>query len=73
MEKLMKQTEERHSESRMHEICPSGLMRGSPRAVIGLVPLIPTEPPYSTALDLLLTCATISDARDMTKARLGEK
>ena len=26
----MKQTEERHSESRMHEICLSGLMGGSP-------------------------------------------
>ena len=28
MAKQMKQTEERHSESRMREICPSGLMRG---------------------------------------------
>jgi hypothetical protein len=31
----MKQTEERHSESRMRAIRTSGSMRGSPLAVIG--------------------------------------
>lgn len=48
MAKLMKQTEERHSESRMRAIRTSGSMRGSPRRSLALAPLIPSGSPYST-------------------------
>ena len=46
----MKQTEERHSESRMREIRTSGSMRGSPRRSLAFAPLTPSGAPYSTAL-----------------------
>ena len=39
---------ERNSESRMRENRPSGLMRGGKQTVIGLVPLNPSLPAYST-------------------------
>ena len=38
----------RNSESRMRENRPSGLMRGGEQTVIGLVPLNPSLPAYST-------------------------
>lgn len=44
----MKQTEERHSESRMRAIRTSGSMRGSPRRSLAFAPLTPSGSPYST-------------------------
>jgi hypothetical protein len=48
MAKLMKQTEERHSESRMRAIRTSGSMRGRPRRSLAFAPLTPSGAPYST-------------------------
>jgi DNA invertase Pin-like site-specific DNA recombinase len=48
MAKLMKQTEERHSESRMRAIRTSGSMRGRPRRSLAFAPLTPSGSPYST-------------------------
>ena len=47
----MKQTEERHSESRMRAIRTSGSMRGSPRRSLAFAPLTPSGSPYSTNSD----------------------
>ena len=49
----MKQTEERHSESRMRAIRTSGSMRGRPRRSLAFAPLTPSGSPYSTEARLI--------------------
>ncbi len=50
MAKLMKQTEERRSESQMRAIRTSGSMRGRLRRSLAFAPLTPSGSPYSTEI-----------------------
>jgi len=63
-------------ESRMREICTSGLTRGGLATVIGFMPLIPWRPSYSTDLCVLksLLVAAIGRAgRSVVPDRLFQK